>query len=72
MGQRRVASPVTATTDFPAPDILDECGRASPAGTHALRRTLRPIAEGDQADVPLLNVWRGKADVDQAPANVAF
>ena len=35
-----VASPVTATTDFLAPDILNKCGRAFPAGTHALHRTL--------------------------------
>jgi hypothetical protein len=28
---RRVASPVTATTDFLAPDILNKCGRAVPA-----------------------------------------
>ena len=32
MGQRRVASPVTATTDLLAPDIVNMCGRAFPAG----------------------------------------
>ena len=31
---RRVASPVTATTDFLAPDILNKCGRAGPALIH--------------------------------------
>ena len=46
MGQRHVASPVTATTDFLAPDILAKHGRAVPAGTHALHSALRPIAEG--------------------------
>jgi hypothetical protein len=34
-----VASPVTATTDFLAPDILNKCGRAVPALTLALGRT---------------------------------
>jgi hypothetical protein len=36
---RRVASPVTATTDSLAPDILNKCGRAVPAVPHAPRRT---------------------------------
>ncbi len=40
MGQRRVASPVTATTDFLAPDILNKCGRAVPPEGHALGSTL--------------------------------
>jgi hypothetical protein len=43
---RCVASSATATTDFLAPDIFNRCGRAFPAGTHALRRTRAPIAEG--------------------------
>src|SRR5437764_4947815 len=42
---RCVASPATATTDFLAPDILNRCSRAFPAGTHALRRPRAPIAE---------------------------
>lgn len=32
-------SPVPATTEFPAADILNRCGRAVPAGTLALGRT---------------------------------
>jgi len=36
-------SSVTETTDFLAPDILDECGRAVPPVPHALRRTLTTI-----------------------------
>ena len=32
-------SPVTATTNFLAPDFLNKCGRAVPASTHALGRT---------------------------------
>ena len=39
MGQRRVASPVTATTDFLAPNFFDTRRRASPRSS-ALRRTL--------------------------------
>jgi hypothetical protein len=35
----RTASPVTATTDFLAPDILNKCGRAVPAVPYALHRT---------------------------------
>ena len=46
MGQRRVASPVTATTDLLAAAILNKYGRAFPAIDRALQRTLRPIAEG--------------------------
>ena len=42
-----IASPVTATMDFLAADILDKCSRAVPARFHALRRTLmngeRPV-----------------------------
>jgi hypothetical protein len=34
-----ISTPVTATTDFLAPDILNKCGRAVPALTHALGRT---------------------------------
>ena len=36
---RRVASPVTATTDFLAPDILNRCGRAVPAPPDELHST---------------------------------
>ena len=36
MGQRRVASPVTATTNFLAADILNKCGRALPAPSEKL------------------------------------
>jgi hypothetical protein len=43
---RRVASLVTTTTNFLAPDILDKCGRAVPAPSEALHSTLRPIAAG--------------------------
>ena len=43
MGQRRVASPVTATTDLLAADILDKYGRAVPPVPHALRRTRTTI-----------------------------
>jgi len=39
-GVGRSASPVTATADFLAPDILNRCGSAVPAQTHALHRTL--------------------------------
>ena len=46
MGQRRVASPVTATTDLLAAAILNKYGRAFPAIDRALQRTLRPTAEG--------------------------
>ena len=37
---RHVASPVTATTDFLAPDILNECGRAVPAPSAERHSTL--------------------------------
>ena len=36
----RVALPVTATPDCLAADILDKCGRAVPALSFALDRTL--------------------------------
>src|SRR6476646_80245 len=37
---RRVASPVTATTDFLAPNMLNKCGGAVPAHPFALHSTL--------------------------------
>jgi hypothetical protein len=40
MGQRRVAAPVTATTNFLATNILKKRSRAVPAVLHAFRRTL--------------------------------
>ena len=44
-----MASPVTATTDFLAPDILDKSGRAVPAPWGLSHSTLATIlAEGPQ------------------------
>jgi hypothetical protein len=42
---RRVASPVTATTDFLEPDILNKCGRAVPPLT-LMNRGTRPTMVG--------------------------
>jgi hypothetical protein len=72
-----VASPVTATTDFLAPDTLNRCGRAVPAPSDALHRTLRPIAEVPSgramvaAECPF---WRGycsKSRKSDNPKNLA-
>jgi hypothetical protein len=59
MGQRGVASAVTATTDFLGPDILNRYGRAVPSPSdapHSTLLTMFPIAEGRhrQADPPLI------------------
>jgi hypothetical protein len=43
---RRVASPVTATTDFLAPDILNKCGRTVPALHPPLHSTFASLAPG--------------------------
>jgi hypothetical protein len=51
MGQRRVASPVTATADFLARDILNRCGRAFPAIGHPISQYLG-IDEGRQRPTP--------------------
>jgi hypothetical protein len=56
MGQRRVASPATATTDLLALDFLNKCGRAFPplwGALHSTLLTIFPIAEGRhrQADL---------------------
>src|SRR6266850_6021893 len=40
---RCAASPVTATTDFLAPDFLNKCGLAVPAVSHAPRGTRKPM-----------------------------
>src|SRR6476620_11199019 len=37
------SSPVTATSDFLAPDILNKCGRAFPAVSHAPGGTRKPM-----------------------------
>lgn len=44
-GLRISRLPVTATTNFLAPDILNRCGRAIPAENRALGSTLRPMRE---------------------------
>src|SRR5258707_9954014 len=54
---RRRASPVTATTDFLAPDILNKRGRAVPAVPHALGRTRTTDAEGPPHQ--LVSSYRG-------------
>ena len=59
MGQRHVAAPVTATTDFLAPDVFNGSGRAVPAPSDTLHSTLLtmfPIVEARhrQADPPLI------------------
>ena len=46
MGQRRVASPVTATTDFLAAAILNKYGRAFPASFFFVHRTGMPTTAG--------------------------
>jgi hypothetical protein len=43
----RISQPVTATTDFLAPDILNKCGRAFPALWGPLHSTLASVAEAD-------------------------
>jgi hypothetical protein len=49
--RRNVASPVTATTDFLAPDILNRCGRAVPPVPSALHSTLATVKGQDAVDV---------------------
>ena len=44
--RRRVASAVTATTDFLAPDILNKCGHAVLAFEVCPKGPVRSIAEG--------------------------
>jgi hypothetical protein len=55
MGQRRVASPVTATTDLLAANILDKYGLAASApARHSTLLTIFPIVPSSGADPPLI------------------
>ena len=59
MGQRRVASPVTATTDFLAPDILNKCGRAVPPRRVTLSVVpWRPMRGSNPLPSPIASVTR--------------
>jgi hypothetical protein len=60
---RRAASPVTATTDFLAPDILNKCGRAVPAPSDALQRTLTTDCGGS----PSLDGYRQRSRITSSP-----
>ena len=56
---RRIAFPVTATTDFLAADILNKCGRAFPASIPPIQRTREP-ASGYHVTAHAARAGRGR------------